>query len=114
MSVMNAENPSSSRRTPISSTQLRAVKRVKFIHGQSGALTAVEFEMPPAAHWLHLVHEALSSRQVSITDSFTRLTEHALYQRVELSEPDGASLVGNRRREVEGLFLETLATIREH
>lgn len=96
-----------------SGVQLRAVRQVRFYHGDDGALTGVEFELPPLVSLLPRLHEALQSRQVVVIDSFMRLTAETLYQRLRLSDQCGGSIVGARRQELELIFLEVLAALNE-
>jgi hypothetical protein len=71
----------------------------------------VEFEAPPQPSILYAICSALSARQIAIVDSATRITPRALFQRFQLRELDGRQLTGQRRREVERLFLEQLADL---
>lgn len=94
-----------------SGVQVRAVRQVRFYYSDEGALTGVEFELPPQVSLLRRVHEALQSRQVRVVDSFMRLTAETVYQRLHLSDQYGTSIVGARRQELELMFLETLAAL---
>lgn len=92
-----------------SSVRPRAVANLRFEDGPEDSLTAVEFEAPPQPSILYAICSALSAQQVAIVDSATRITPRALFQRFQLREQDGRQLVGQRRREIERLFIEQLA-----
>jgi len=92
-----------------SSVRPRAAANLRFEDGPEDSLSAVEFEAPPQPSILYAICNALSEKQVSIVDSATRITPRALFQRFQLRETDGAHLVGERRREVEILFVEALS-----
>jgi hypothetical protein len=89
----------------------RAAANLKFEDGPEDSLTAVEFEAPPQPSILYAICSALSDRQIAIVDSATRITPRALFQRFQLREQNGGHLVGQRRREVERLFIEQLASL---
>jgi hypothetical protein len=95
----------------ISGTQLKAARCLKFVHGEDGSLKGVEFETHPLAKVLNVIFDALSARRVYIVDSATRITRRALSQRMQLSEMGGAPLVGARRFDIEGLFVEALSGV---
>ncbi|HTM46326.1 MAG TPA: hypothetical protein VL137_15305, partial [Polyangiaceae bacterium] len=69
----------------------------------------VEFEAPPDPSILTTLCQALRERQVYILDSATRLTPEKLFQSFHLRERHGKPLIGERRQEVETLFLTTLS-----
>jgi hypothetical protein len=90
---------------------LRPIKHLRFLHDADGSLRGFEFEAPPRAEALQLVHQALTDRYVSILDTSTRLTPSALLQSIRLAEPGGEPLRGPRRHEIEAVLLEMLATL---
>lgn len=93
----------------ISGTRLKAANHLRFFHGDDGSLSEVEFETQPLTKVLGVIFEALHHRKVCIVDSATRITRSSLFQRLRLTELGGAPLVGERRSDVEALFLEALA-----
>lgn len=95
----------------ISGTRLRAAKHLKFFHGDDESLKEVEFETHPLTKVLNVIFDALSRRKVCIVDSATRITRSSLFQRLRLTEIGGGPLVGERRCDVEALFLEALAAL---
>jgi len=90
---------------------LRAIKHLKFVDGSDNSLASVEFRGPPLVSILQTICKALTAHRICIADSATQITEHALFQRFELREPDGRPLVGQRRAEVVVLFLKVLSEI---
>lgn len=95
----------------VSGTQLKAANHLKFFHGDDESLVEVEFETHPLTKVLNVIFEALSRRKVCIVDSATRITRSSLFQRLRLTEIGGAPLLGERRGDVETLFLEALAAL---
>jgi hypothetical protein len=92
-----------------SAVRRRVATSIKFEDGPEKALTAVEFEAPPTPSVLNMICSTLAAKKVAIIDSATRITPRALFQRFQLSELDGSNLVGERRREIEMVFIEALA-----
>ncbi|HEX2879595.1 MAG TPA: hypothetical protein VHO25_08655 [Polyangiaceae bacterium] len=95
----------------ISGTQLKAANHLRFFHGEDESLEEVEFETHPLTKVLNVIFERLNMHRVCIVDSATRITRSSLFQRFRLAEVGGAPLLGERRHNVEALFLEALATL---
>jgi hypothetical protein len=95
----------------ISGTRLKAANHLRFFHADDGSLTEVEFETHPLTKVLGVIFEALHHRKICIVDSATRITRSSLFQRLRLAEAGGAPLLGERRSDVEALFLEALSDL---
>jgi hypothetical protein len=95
----------------VSGTRLKAANHLRFFHGEDESLEEVEFETHPLTKVLNVIFERLNSHRVCIVDSATRITRSSLFQRFRLAELGGAPLVGERRHDVEALFLDSLAAL---
>lgn len=82
--------------------------RVTLFHGPYASLVAVELHGPPVASMLQTLCAGLVALEIGIVDSATKITQRGLFQRFELSEPNGGPLTGRRRDEVLTLFHKTL------
>lgn len=82
--------------------------QLSLFDGPYQSLHAVEFAGPPVASVLQTLCAGLVALEVGIVDSATKITPRGLFQRFDLSEANGAPLIGERRERVLALFRRIL------